>query len=220
MSDTTEPKPQNQTPAPEAPAQAASATESELPAANAGAAPGDVDAAAAAQAAEVAAQAAEVAAQISAQIETLRKERDDNYNHFVRAMADLENYRRRVVREKEELRQFGTRDVMEALIPVFEGLSLAIKSAATATDPQVIAQGVSLVLDQFRNALASKGLVEINPAPGAEFDPHQHESIAHGPSDTIPEEKILQVVRTGFALHGRTIRPASVVLSGGPAKTS
>lgn len=213
MSDTTEPKPQNQTPAPEAPAQAASATHAELQTATADVASGDVDAAAAAQ-------AAEVAAQISAQIETLRKERDDNYNHFVRAMADLENYRRRVVREKEELRQFGTRDVMEALIPVFEGLSLAIKSAATATDPQVIAQGVSLVLDQFRNALASKGLVEINPTPGAEFDPHQHESIAHGPSDTIPEEKILQVVRTGFALHGRTIRPASVVLSGGPAKTS
>ncbi len=213
MSDTTEPKPQNQTPAPDAAAQPSPATGAEPQTAAATAASDDLDATAAAQ-------AAEVAAQINAQIETLRKERDDNYNHFVRAMADLENYRRRVVREKEELRQFGTRDVMEALIPVFEGLSLAIKSAATATDPQVIAQGVSLVLDQFRSVLASKGLVEIDPTPGADFDPNQHESIAHGPSDTIPEEKILQVVRTGFLLNGRTIRPASVVLSGGPAKAS
>ena len=160
-----------------------------------------------------------MAAQIQAQIDTLRKERDDNYNHFVRAMADLENYRRRVAREKDELRQFGTRDLIEAIIPVFEGLSLAIKSSANATDPQVIAQGVSLILEQFRTVLGAKGLIEINPAPGDEFDPNQHESIAHGPSDTIPEEKVMQVVRTGFSLNGRIIRPASVVLSGGPAKS-
>jgi len=210
MSDTTAPKPDSQTPAPsdaEQPAPAPAAVDATPPPAETG----DVDATAAAQ-------AAQVAAQISAQIETLRKERDDNYNHFVRAMADLENYRRRVVREKDELRQFGNRDLIEAIIPVFEGLGLAIKSASTATDPQVIAQGVTLVLDQFRSVLASKGLTEINPAPGTDFDPHQHESIAHGPSETIPEEKILQVVRTGFSLNGRLIRPASVVLSGGPAR--
>jgi molecular chaperone GrpE len=211
MSDTTEPKPETQTPAPEAPAQPAPAAETQAQATDANPAASEIDAAAAAQ-------AAAVAAQITAQIETLRKERDDNYNHYVRALADLENYRRRVAREKEELRQFGTRDLIEAIIPAFEGLSLAIKSAATATDPQVIAQGVTLVLEQFRSVLASKGLSEVNPAPGADFDPNQHESIAHGPSDTIPEEKILQVVRTGFVLSGRTIRPASVVISGGPAK--
>lgn len=208
MSDTTDPKPENQTPASEPAAQAAPAPAEAAQGSNAA---GDADAAAAAQ-------AAQVAAQIQAQIDQLRKERDDNYNHFVRAMADLENYRRRVVREKDELRQFGQRDLIESIIPVFEGLALAIKSASTATDPQVIAQGVTLVLDQFRSVLASKGLTEINPAPGADFDPHQHESIAHGPSDTIPEEKVLQVVRTGFSLNGRIIRPASVVLSGGPAK--
>lgn len=210
MSDTTEQKPDSQKPAPgdaEQPASAPAAVEAAASPADAG----DVDAI-------TAAQAAQVAAQISAQIETLRKERDDNYNHFVRAMADLENYRRRVVREKDELRQFGNRDLIEAIIPVFEGLGLAIKSSATATDPQVIAQGVTLILDQFRSVLAAKGLVEIDPAPGADFDPHQHESIAHGPSETVPEEKILQVVRTGFSLNGRLIRPASVVLSGGPAK--
>lgn len=204
MSDTTESKTENQT-------TASTPAEPQPAPAGAASASSDLDAAAAAQ-------AAQVAADISAQIETLRKERDDHYNHFVRAMADLENYRRRVAREKDELRQFGTRDLIEAIIPVFEGLSLAIKSASTATDPQVIAQGVTLVLDQFRTILASKGLTEINPAPGSEFDPHQHESIARGPSDTIPEEKILQVVRTGFSLNGRIIRPASVVLSAGSAK--
>ncbi|MBE2212311.1 MAG: nucleotide exchange factor GrpE [Opitutaceae bacterium] len=207
MSDTTEPKPDTQTPT-------SSDAEKAAPAPAAGASPAEAPAAAV----DAAAAAAQVAAQIQAQIDQLRKERDDNYNHFVRAMADLENYRRRVVREKEELRQFGQRDLVEAIIPVFEGLALAIKSATTAPDPQVIAQGVTLVLEQFRGVLASKGLTEINPAPGADFDPNQHESIAHGPSDTIPEEKILQVVRTGFSLNGRIIRPASVVLSGGPAK--
>jgi len=161
--------------------------------------------------------AAQAAAAVQDQLDTLRKERDDNYNHYVRAMADLENYRRRVAREKEELRQFGNRDLIEAIIPVFEGLGLAIKSAETAADAAVIARGVNLVLEQFRGVLSSKGLTEINPTPGSDFDPNQHESIAHGPSETVPEEKVLQVVRAGFSLNGRLIRPASVVLSGGPA---
>lgn len=212
MSDTTEPKPETQTPGPAAADEAAPAPAPADVASPETAATGGVDDATAAQA------AAQVAGQIQAQIDTLRKERDDNYNHFVRAMADLENYRRRVVREKDELRQFGTRDLIEAIIPVFEGLSLAIKSASTATDPQVIAQGVTMVLDQFRTVLASKGLTEINPAAGDAFDPHQHESIASSPSSEVPEEKILQVIRTGFSLNGRIIRPATVVLSSGPAQ--
>lgn len=190
MSDTTESKPESETPAVDP---AATATDAQAPEATADASG-------------------------SAQIETLRKERDDNYNHYLRALADLENYRRRVVREKDEIRQYSTRDLVESIIPVFEGLGLAVKSAAGATDPQVIAQGVTMVLEQFRGVLASKGLVEVNPEPGAEFDPHQHESIAHGPSETVPEEKVLQVVRTGFSLNGRLIRPASVVLSSGPTK--
>lgn len=156
----------------------------------------------------------------AAELEKLRTERDELYNRYLRAVADLDNFRRRAQREKDELRQFAILDLVENLLPVYEHLGLAVSSAKQATDPEVVVTGVSMVLEQFRTTLGSAGLVEINPAPGAEFDPHQHESIAHSPSATIPAEKILQVVRTGFSIRGRLIRPASVVLSGGPAPTA
>lgn len=171
---------------------------------------------------ETAEQAAEVVASESTgegetELEKVKKERDDNYSRYLRAVADLENYRRRAMREKDELRQFAIKNLVESLLPVFEHLGLAITSAQQAQKPEDIAKGVTMVLEQFRGVLATAGLEEINPEVGAEFDPHKHESLSHSPSDTVPEEKIVQIVRTGFSLNGRILRPASVLLSSGPA---
>lgn len=172
---------------------------------------------------DVAAQAADGATpqsegQGEAELEKVKKERDDNYSRYLRAVADLENYRRRAMREKDELRQFAIMNLVESMLPVYEHLGLAITSAQQAQKPEDIAKGVTMVLEQFRSALATAGLEEINPEVGAEFDPHQHESLSHAPSDIVPEEKIVQIVRTGFSLNGRILRPASVLLSSGPAE--
>ncbi|HEX9784505.1 MAG TPA: nucleotide exchange factor GrpE [Opitutaceae bacterium] len=156
-------------------------------------------------------------ADTSSELEKLRTERDDFYNRYLRSVADLDNYRRRVQREKDELRQYAVSDVVEQLLPIIENLGLAVASAKQAADPQTIVTGVSMVLEQFRATLSGVGLSEINPAPGADFDPHQHESLAHAPSEEIAPEKVLQVARVGYSLKGRLLRPASVVLSGGPA---
>ncbi len=153
----------------------------------------------------------------AAGFEKLRAERDENYNRYLRAVADLDNYRRRVQREKDELRQYAVIDVVESLLPVIENLGLAVASARQATDPASVVTGVSMVLDQLRSTLSGVGLVEINPAPGADFDPHQHESLAHAPSEDIAPEKVLQVVRAGYSLKGRLLRAANVVLSSGPS---
>jgi molecular chaperone GrpE len=74
-----------------------------------------------------------------------------------------------------------------------------------------------MVLQQLKAALANHGLKEINPA-NQPFDPHLHEAISHQPSTEVKEEHVLTVVRTGFALNGRLIRPASVVVSSGAPK--
>ena len=71
--------------------------------------------------------------------------------------------------------------------------------------------------EQFKNTLARHGLKEINPA-GQRFDPNFHECIAHQPSAEVAEENVMQVVRLGFSLNGRLLRPASVIVSSGPAK--
>ena len=146
-----------------------------------------------------------------------KREAAANYDRYLRAVADLENFRRRATREKDELRQFATVNLLQGILPVLDNLQLALEAARQQTDAATIANGVAMVLEQFKSVLGHHGLKEVNPV-GQKFDPHRHESISHQPSREVPEEHVLKVVRTGYTLHGRLLRPASVVVSSGPAK--
>lgn len=142
------------------------------------------------------------------------------HERYMRAVADMENFRKRTVREKDELRQFAAASVVEDLIPILDnlGLGLAAAKQQAAGDAKSIADGVAMVIEQFKSTLARHGLKEINPI-GAAFDPNQHECISHQPDAKVPEEKVIQVVRLGYTLNGRLLRPASVVVSSGPAQS-
>jgi molecular chaperone GrpE len=155
---------------------------------------------------------------LAAQLAASKAEVAANYDRFMRAAADLENFRRRAVREKDDLRTTVTGRVLEDIFPVLDNLALAIAAAKQPNaDLKSLVGGVDMVLTQLKSALASHGLKEINPA-GQPFDPHQHEAISHIPSDEVKEEHVLSVVRTGYSLNGRLLRPASVVVSSGSAK--
>jgi molecular chaperone GrpE len=151
------------------------------------------------------------------QLAAAKKEAVENYDHYVRAIADLENFRRRVAREKEELRLFASSSLLQGLLPVLDNLQLGIAAARQQTDTKTVVDGVSMVLEQLKGLLDRHGLKEVNPV-GQKFDPHQHEAIAHHPSPDVPEEHVSQVVRIGYSLNGRLLRPASVVVSSGPAR--
>jgi molecular chaperone GrpE len=147
-----------------------------------------------------------------------KKEAADNYERYLRAVADLENFRRRTVRDKDELRQFGVSRVLEDLLPVMDNLALGVAAAKQPNaDLKTLIGGVEMVLNQFKSALGNHGLKEISPA-GQAFDANFHESISAQPSAELAEGSVLKVVRTGYVLNGRLLRPASVVVSSGPAK--
>jgi molecular chaperone GrpE len=152
---------------------------------------------------------------LAEQLAAAKKEAADNYDRFVRSAADLENFRRRSVREKDELRLFAASRLLEDLLPVMDNLALGIASASQPkADLKSLVGGVELVQQQLKSALQAHGLKEINPV-GEAFDPHQHEAISHEPSNSVESEHILKVVRTGYILNGRLLRPASVVVSSG-----
>ena len=151
------------------------------------------------------------------QLAAARQEASANYDRYLRAVADMENYRRRVAREKDESRTATVANLVQHLLPVVDSLQLAVTAARQEAAAKTIADGVGIVLEQVKGVLTRHGLKELNPA-GQKFDPHQHESLAHQPSAEVPEEHVLQVVRVGYNLHGRMLRPASVILSSGPAK--
>lgn len=187
--------------------------------------PGPAPAPAAAEAAPPAPAAAANAAPapmappptIEEQLAAAQKEVAANYDRYLRAMADLENYRRRVVREKEEVRQAAVASLVQHLLPVLDSLQLGLTAARPQAEAKTIAEGVAIVLEQLKGVLGRHGLAEVSAA-GQRFDPHRHEAISHQPSATVPEEHVIQVVRVGYQLHGRLLRPASVIVSSGPAK--
>lgn len=168
-------------------------------------------------AAEPAANAA-AASDAAGQLAAAKKEAADNYDRFMRIAADLENLRKRTIREKEELRLFAASRILEDLLPVMDNLGLGLTAAKQPNaDLKTLTGGVDMVLTQFKSALSNHGLKEINPV-GLPFDPHQHEAISHAPSADVKEEHVLTVVRIGYSLNGRLLRPASVVVSSGRAK--
>jgi len=139
-------------------------------------------------------------------------------DQMLRTAADLDNYRRRVQREKDELRRYAIGAVLEDLLPVADGLSLGLETARKTTEAAAVADGFSMVTQQFGQVLSQHGLREIAPTSGV-FDPNEHEVLTQQPSPTIPEGHILALVRKGYWLNERLLRPASVVVSAGPTET-
>ena len=134
---------------------------------------------------------------------------------YLRAVADLENYRKRAIREKEEARRQANCGLLEDLLPSIDNFKLGLKSAEAHEEGKVFAEGFQMVLGQFESALKDNGLEEINPE-NEPFDPNFHESIAHLPHESIEDGNIIGVHRIGYKIHDRLLRPAQVVVSSGP----
>lgn len=160
---------------------------------------------------------APAAPDLSEQLAAAKKEAADNYDRYVRSVADLDNHRRRTLREKDELRQFASSRVLEDLLPVIDNLGLGLAAAkAPNADLKTLVGGISMVAEQLKTSLATHGLKEVNPV-GQPFDPNLHEAISQQPSADVADGSVVTVVRTGYTLNGRLLRPASVIVSTGPA---
>ncbi len=179
------------------------------------------------EAAEAAAPAAESATETSAeeqvaseltleqQLEQAQKDTAAAKEAHLRSVADLENFRRRTAREKDDLRAFAAANVVEELMPVLDNLGFALVAArADNAELKSLADGVEMVGTQFKTALGNHGLKEINPA-NETFDPNHHEALSQQASADVAEGTVLQVVRVGYSLNGRLLRPASVIVSSG-----
>jgi molecular chaperone GrpE len=155
------------------------------------------------------------------QIEDLktRAERaDENWQRLLRATADLENYKKRAQREREDAVKFANESLMKKLIPVLDNFEMAL-AAAQKTDTanaQSLQTGVAMILQQLRSALMESGLEEVDAA-GKTFDPNLHEAVSQQESADVPEGQVLQQLRKGYKLRDRLIRPATVVVAKKPA---
>ena len=133
-------------------------------------------------------------------------------DQYARTLADFDNYRKRMARDREELAQFAAKDILKDLLPTVDNLALALDKAENKEDPFV--QGVKLAYDGFLKALADHGATPLDSV-GEPFDANFHEAIAQLPSPDVAEGVVMNEVKRGWLLHGKLLRPAQVVVSSG-----
>ena len=138
-----------------------------------------------------------------------KQDYDDLDDRFKRILAEFENYKKRSTKEREGLYNSILSDVVEVMLPVVDNLENAAK---VETKDENYKQGVELVLKQFKDVLASKGVEEIK-ALGEIFDPELHEAVSSIQDENLGEKEIAQEYRKGYKIGNRVIRHSMVVVA-------
>ena len=142
----------------------------------------------------------------------LRAERDQMFERLARATADFQNTRKRLEADSDQRVQYANSSLIKSLLPVIDNFERALAMDPNKVDAASILKGMQIVHDQWMKVLRDQKVEEIAPQPGEPFDPNRHEALMQQPGD-YPEPAVTQLLQKGYALHGRTLRPAQVAVS-------
>jgi molecular chaperone GrpE len=148
-------------------------------------------------------------AELEAQLAAAEKDKKDNWDKYLRSVADLENYRKRTKRDIDDAKADTKSRVLKEILPVVDNLERAM--AHEAADASAVLEGVKLVHRQFQTALERVEVTALE-AMGQPFDPNLHEAIGQEESD-LPAGSIVKVLQTGYKMGDRLLRPALVVVA-------
>lgn len=151
------------------------------------------------------------------ELEKAQAEAAEMKSRYLRSVADMENYRKRIAREKQDIIKNAAAGVIESLLPVLDNMKLGLQAAENHPEAKEVTFGFKMVDDQLKRSLSEQGLEELIP-DGEVFDPNLHECIAHQASDTVEEDHVIETVRAGYRLNDRLVRAANVIVSSGPEK--
>ncbi len=153
-------------------------------------------------------------AELEAKLADAEKRKQDNYDKFVRATADLENVRKRSRKEVKEGRIDERGKVLKDMLPVVDNLERAMEHAAQTQTEETksIVEGVQMVLRQFQQSLERNNVKAVE-AVGQPFDPAVHEAVSQAPSAEHAPGTVISALQTGYMVEERLLRPALVVVS-------
>lgn len=142
-----------------------------------------------------------------------KPEQPDWKDRYARAMADFDNFRKRTVRDREDLVKFAAKDVIKDVLATVDNLARALDGAKDRADDPFV-KGVQLVYDGLLKTLADHGATPLDSV-GEPFDTNYHEALTSLPSEDVEEGVVMNEVQRGWLLHGKPLRPAKVVVSKG-----
>lgn len=157
-------------------------------------------------------QASQEDTTLEAQIERLKAELAAESDRRLRGLAEVENLKKRLIREKEEFQKYATESLVSELLPVLDHLDLALAHGRGSEACKDFVVGVDMTRKAFVDILARHGVAEFGQV-GEPFSPETHEALGMTSRPDLPEDTVTQVVQRGYTLRGRLLRPAKVMVN-------
>ena len=146
-------------------------------------------------------------------LQKLEQSNNDLHDKFLRARADLDNARKRFLRDRDDTREQAICNVLNDVIQVLDSFTMGLQSVEGKISDEAV-QGFQLIQKQLQTCLDKYNVTKIDPAQD-KFNPHLHEAVSIIEHDTVPEGNVIQTVRVGYLKGDHLLRPASVIVSSG-----
>jgi len=146
------------------------------------------------------------------EVEKQKEEAQKNYEQYLRALAESDNTRKRMQRDKEEYMKFASLPLIKKLLPVVDDLERAMQAAGSSQDYEVLSKGVEMINRRLQDIIREQEVLVIETA-GQLFDPQFHQALVVEESPEHEENTILEEMQKGYTMHGRVIRPSLVKVS-------
>ncbi|MEC0183237.1 nucleotide exchange factor GrpE [Paenibacillus peoriae] len=146
------------------------------------------------------------------EVAKLRAEAEEHQQRFLRAQADFDNFRRRTLKEKEELAKYASMKLVTELVPVLDNFERALATAQQGAETESFAKGVEMIFRQFEGVLQAEGVTAMNSV-GQPFNPDFHQAIMQVESEEHEEGIVVEEVQKGYMLKDKVLRPAMVKVS-------
>ncbi len=150
------------------------------------------------------------------------KEAAENYDRYLRAAAELDNYRKRAARDKEDAIKYGNEKLIRDILPILDSLDRALQQASELSarnNFEAFQQGLELIHTQILGCLERHGVEKI-AAKGEEFDPERHQALMQVETPEVESNRVIDEYESGYTLHGRLLRPSKVSVSKNVARDS
>ena len=151
-------------------------------------------------------------AKLREQIAAKERECEENYDRYVRQLAELDNFRKRTKREKDDAIRFANEALMRDLLPVVDNLERAVAHSKGGGNGKPLVEGVEMVLKGLLDALTKHGLIQVS-AVGEPFDPAKHEAMAQLATEGCAPNTVVEEHHKGYLLGDRLLRPALVTVA-------
>ena len=144
-----------------------------------------------------------------AEIKLLKKEKEELQDRFLRKVAEMENTKKRMEKEKADYLQYSLSEILLELLTVLDNFERALSTAEQAADGKTFREGIELIFRMYQNILFKKGVQSIEIKDGV-FDPNLHHAMDTEVSDQVKDPVVAEVLQKGYMLHNRLLRPSLV----------